>query len=87
MSEIRLSISDEKMAQLRERVAESGCATPEAYLEGLIEKDLSQELDDELEALLSERANGPWVDLTPELGEQLQAQVLEQLKRKTKAPA
>jgi hypothetical protein len=87
MSEIRLTISDETMAHLRERASETGCGTPEAYLQGLLEKDLAPDYDEDLEALLLERVNGPWHELTPELEERLQAEVLENLKIKAKADA
>lgn len=83
MTELRITLPDEKMAQIRERATESGSVTPEAYVEGLIEKDLGEEIDEELEALLLERAKGPFIDWTPKHAEELQAQLLGGLKNRS----
>lgn len=64
MTSIHLQIDDDRMGLLRQRAAGSGFATPEAYVQSLLEADLKAADERALEAMLLERVKGPFVEMT-----------------------
>jgi hypothetical protein len=65
MATLNLKLSDDLKARAEARAAESGFATVEQYVEQLLRSDTDppELIDEDLEKLLLERMNGPWVEM------------------------
>jgi hypothetical protein len=67
MATLNLNLPDELKARAEARAAEGGFATVEQYVQQLLRADVdaagSDEVDEDLEALLLERLDGPAIDV------------------------
>lgn len=65
MANILISLPDDLKAQAEARAAESGCASVEEYVEQLVQRDAGGEVefDEELEQLLLQRMDGPFIEM------------------------
>jgi hypothetical protein len=64
VTQIQLTVADETMMFLRERAQDSGFTSPEAYLQNVLEEALRVADKRQLEAVLLERLDGPFIDMT-----------------------
>jgi uncharacterized protein (DUF885 family) len=79
MTNIHLTVADETLDSLRERAEDRGFATPEAYLQSVIDEALRAADQRQLEAVLVERLDGSFVDMTDAEFRRLNAEIAADL--------
>jgi hypothetical protein len=77
MSTVTLALSDELETALAQRVEAVGAASTEEYLLQLVEEDCAQS---ELERILLERSEGPFIPLDPAWREKVMEKVRERIR-------
>ena len=66
MDAIQITLTGEMRSFVNEQVAAGGFATPEGYVQNLLEAERLRKAEDHLEALLLSGMKGPRIELTTE---------------------
>ena len=81
MTNINLAVDDAALERIRQQAERRGFATPEAYLQSLLDEDLELENSDHraLEPLLLERLDQPTIEMTKDEFRRLNAEIESEL--------